>query len=104
MCDWMDAMNHFEYLRELSDDIISDDDKQRAYKGKGGIDEHCHPFKLYELWESLVKRLASSNKEGSQASLVILPKESTIKEISQESLIASTTKNDVSTVQQCAWH
>ncbi len=48
-------MNHFEYLQETSDDILTNDDKQRAYKGRGGIDERCYPFDLRdETWEALV--------------------------------------------------
>jgi hypothetical protein len=30
MCDWQNAMNHFEYLWETSDDVLTDDDKQYA--------------------------------------------------------------------------
>jgi hypothetical protein len=55
-------MNHFEYLWKTSDDILADDDKQHAYKGRGGINEHCYPFDLREeTWGALVKSLASSS-------------------------------------------
>ena len=63
----MNDMNHFEYLHELSsDDNITNDEKQRAYKRKGGIDMCCHPFVLDESWESLVKCLASSSEDSNQ--------------------------------------
>jgi hypothetical protein len=66
-------MNHFEYLRETSDDILSNDDKQRAYKGRGGIDEHCYPFDLRdEMWGGLVKRLVPSSEGSHQASSLLL--------------------------------
>ncbi len=66
-------MNHFEYLQVTSDDILIDDDKQRAYKGRGGIDERCYPFDLRdETWEALVKRLASSSEGSHQASSLLL--------------------------------
>jgi hypothetical protein len=97
-------MNHFEYLRETSDDVLTNDDKQRAYKGRGGIDMHCHPFDLRELWEALLKRLASSSEDSNQASSLLLTKKSTSKEISKDAPIASITKKDISTVQACAWH
>jgi len=42
--EWQNAMNHFEYLWETS--VHTNDDKQRTYKGRGGIDEHCYPFDL----------------------------------------------------------
>jgi hypothetical protein len=67
-------MNHFEYLWETSDDVLTDDDEQRAYKGRGGIDMHCHPFDLCEPWEDLVKRLASSSEDSNQASSLLLTK------------------------------
>jgi hypothetical protein len=52
-CDWQNVMNHFEYLQETSDDILTNDDKQHSYKGRGGIDEHCYPFDLRdETWEA----------------------------------------------------
>jgi hypothetical protein len=54
-CDWQNAMNHFEYLQETSDDVLTNGDKQRAYKGRGGIDMHCHPFDLCELWADFSK-------------------------------------------------
>ncbi len=74
-CDWQNAMNHFEYLWETSDDILTNDDKQRTYKGRGGIDEHCYPFDLRdETWGALVKRLASSNEGSHQASSLLLTK------------------------------
>ena len=62
-CDWTNAMNHFEYLRETSDDVLTDDDKHRAYKGRGGIYMHCHPFDLHEPWEDILKRLPSSSED-----------------------------------------
>jgi hypothetical protein len=80
--DWQNAMNHFEYLRETSDDVLTDDDKQRAYKGRGGIDMRCHPFDLREPWEDLVKRLASSSEDSNQASSLLFTEKSTSKEIS----------------------
>ena len=67
-------MNHFEYLWETSDDVLTGDDKQRAYKGRGGIDMRCHPFDLRELWEDLVKRLVSSSEDSNQASSLLLTK------------------------------
>jgi hypothetical protein len=74
-CDWQNAMNHFEYLQETSGDILTDDDRQRTYKGRGGIDEHCFPFALRdEMWEALVKRLASSSEGSHQASSLPLTK------------------------------
>ena len=94
-CDWTNAMNHFEYLRETSDDVLTDDDKHRAYKGRGGIYMRCHPFDLHEPWEDILKRLPSSSEDF---------KKSTSKEISKDSLIASITKNDISTVQVFACH
>jgi hypothetical protein len=98
-------MNHIEYLQETSDDILTDDDKQRTYKGRGGIDEHCYPFDLRdETWEALVKRLASSSEGSHQASSLLLTKKSTSKEIDKDTPITSITKSDISTVQACAWH
>ncbi len=92
-CDWQNAMNHFEYLQETSDDILTDDDKQRAYKGRGGIDDHCYLFDLCdETQEALVKRLASSSEGSHQASSLLLTKKSTSKEITKDTLIASITK------------
>jgi hypothetical protein len=68
-CEWQNAINHFEYLQETSDDIPTNDDKQRTYKGRGGIDEHCYPFDLRdEPWEALVKCLASLSEGSNQAS------------------------------------
>jgi hypothetical protein len=68
-------MNHFEYLQETSDDFVTNDDKQRAYKGRGGIDECCYPFDLHdEPWEALVKHLASSSEGSHQASSLLLTK------------------------------
>jgi hypothetical protein len=68
-------MNHFEYLRETSDDVLTNDDKQRAYKGRGGIDERCYPFDLCdEPWEALVKCLGSSSEGSNQASSLLLTK------------------------------
>jgi hypothetical protein len=61
-------MNHFEYLWETSDDVLTNVDKQRTYKGRGGIDMHCYPFDLRESWEDLVKYLASSSEDSNQAS------------------------------------
>jgi hypothetical protein len=73
-------MNHFEYLWETSDNILTDDDKQRKYKGRGGIDENCYPFDLRdEPWEALVKRLASSIEGSNQASSLLLTKKTTSK-------------------------
>jgi hypothetical protein len=98
-------MNHFEYLWETSDDILTDDNKQHAYKGRGGIDMQCHPFDLCdELREALVKCLASSSEGSNEASSLLLTKKSTSKEIAKDTLIASITKSDISTVQACAWH
>jgi hypothetical protein len=75
-------MNHFEYLWETSDDILTDDDKQRAYKGRGGIDKHCYPFDLHdETWGALVKRLASLSEGSHQASSLLLTKKSTSKKL-----------------------
>ncbi len=74
-CDWQHAMNHFEYLWETSDDILTNDDKQRAYKRRGGIDERCYPLDLRdEMWGALVKRLASSSEGSHQASSLLLTK------------------------------
>jgi hypothetical protein len=67
-------MNHFEYLWETSDDVLTNDDKQCAYKGRGGIDLHCHPFDLREPWEDLVKHLASSSEDSNQTSSLLLTK------------------------------
>jgi hypothetical protein len=67
-------MNHFDYLWETSDDILTDDDKQHTYKGRGGIDERCYPFDLCEPWGALVKRLASSSEGSHQASSLLLTK------------------------------
>ncbi len=86
-CDWTNAMNHFEYLWKTSEDVLTDDDKQHAYKGRGGIDMRCHPFDLRELWEDLVKRLVSSSEDSNQASSLLLTKKSTHKEISKDTLI-----------------
>jgi hypothetical protein len=97
-------MNHFEYLWKTSDDVLTNDDKQHAYKGRGGIDMCCHLFDLREPWEDLVKRQASSSEDSNQESSLLLTKKSTSKEISKDTLIASITKNDISTVQACAWH
>jgi hypothetical protein len=104
-CEWKNAMNHFEFLQETSDDVLTDDDKQRAYKERGGIDEHCYPFDLRdETWEALVKRLASLSEGSLQASSLLLTKKSTSKEIAKDTPLASITKSDISTVQACAWH
>jgi hypothetical protein len=73
-CGWQNAMNHFEYLWETSDDMLTNDDKQRAYKGKGGINIRCHPFDLRELGGALVKRLAPSSEGSHQASSLLLTK------------------------------
>ena len=98
-------MNHFEYLQETSDDILTNDDKQRAYKGRGGIDEHCYPFDLRdESWGALVKCLGSSSEGSHQASALLLTKKSTSKEIAKDTPIASITKSVISTVQACIWH
>jgi hypothetical protein len=98
-------MNHFEYLWETSDDVLTNDDNQCTYKGRGGIDMHCYPFDLCdEPWEALVKQLASSSEDSNQASSLLLTKKSDSKEISKDTLIASITKSDISTVQACAWH
>jgi hypothetical protein len=105
MCDWTNAMNHFEYLWETSDDVLTNDDKQHTYKGRGGIDMGCYPFDLRDKpWEALVKCLASSNEDNNQASSLLLTKISTSKEISKDTLIASISKNDISTVQAYTWH
>ncbi len=104
-CNWTNAMNHFEYLQETSDDVLTNNDKQHTYKGRGGIDMRCYPFDLHdEPWEALVKRLALSSEDSNQASSLLLTKKATSKEISKDTLIASITKNDISTVQACAWH
>jgi hypothetical protein len=98
-------MNHFEYFWETSDDVLTNNDTQWAYKGRGGIDMHCYSFDLRdEPWEALVKRLASSSEDSNQASSFLFTKITTSKEISRDTLIASITKNDISTVQACAWH
>jgi hypothetical protein len=73
-CDWQNAINHFEYLWETSDDVPTNDDKQRAYKGRGGIDMRCYPFDLREPWEDIVKCLASSSEDSNQASSLLLTK------------------------------
>ncbi len=66
-------MNHFENLWETSDDVLTNDDKQCAYKGRGGINMHCYPFDLCdEPWEALVKHLASSSEDSNQASSLLL--------------------------------
>jgi hypothetical protein len=84
-CEWQNAMNHFEYLRETSDDVLTNDDKQRAYKGSGGIDMRCHPFDLRdETWGALVKCLAPSSECSHQASSLLLTKKSTSKEIAKD--------------------
>jgi hypothetical protein len=68
-------MNHFKYLQKTSDDILTNDDKQCTYKGRGGIDERCYPFDLHdETWEALVKHLASSSEGSHQASSLLLTK------------------------------
>jgi hypothetical protein len=104
-CEWQNAMNNFEYLQETSDDILTNDDKQRAYKGRRGIDVRCYPFDLRdELWEALVKHLALSSEGSNQASSLILTKKSTSKDFARDTPIASITKSDISTVQSCAWH
>jgi hypothetical protein len=98
-------MNQFEYFQETSDDILTNDDKQHAYKGRGGIDERCNPFDLHdEMWEALVKCLASSSEGSHQASSLLFTKKTTSKEIAKDTLIASITKSDISTVQACTWH
>jgi hypothetical protein len=98
-------MNHFEYLQETSDDVLTNDDKQRTYKGRGGIDMRCHPFDLCdETWGALVKCLAPSSEGSRQASSLLLTKKSSSKEIAKDNPIASITKSDISTVQACAWH
>jgi hypothetical protein len=104
-CEWQNAMNHFEYLWETSDDILTDADKQHTYEGRGGIDMHCYPFDLCdEPREALVKCLASSSEGNNEASSLLLTKKSTSKEIAKDTPIASITKSDISTVQACAWH
>jgi hypothetical protein len=104
-CEWQNDMNHFEYLWETSDDVLTNDDKQRTYKGRGGIDMRCHPFDLHdERWGALVKCLASSSEGSHQASSLLLTKKSTSKEIVKDTPIASITKSDISTVQACTWH
>jgi hypothetical protein len=98
-------MNHFEYLWETSDDVLTYDDEQCTYKGRGGIDMRCHPFDLHdETWGALVNRLAPSSEGSHQASLLLLTKKSTSKEIAKDNPIASVTESDISTVQACAWH
>ena len=83
-------MNHFVYFRETSDDILTNDDKQCAYKGRGGIDMRCYPFDLRgESWEALVKCLASLSEGSNQASSLLLTKKSTFKDIAKDTPIAS---------------
>jgi hypothetical protein len=66
---------------------------------------HCYPFDLRdEPWEALVKHLASSSEGSNQASSLLLTKKLTSKEIAKDTLIASITKSDISTVQACEWH
>jgi hypothetical protein len=67
-------MNHFQYLWETSEDNLTNDDKQRTYKGRRGIDMRCYSFDLREPWEDLVKRLASSCEDSNQASSLLLTK------------------------------
>jgi hypothetical protein len=98
-------MNHFEYLQKTSDDILTNDDKQHAYKGRGGIDGRCYPFDLCdETWKALVKCLASSSEGSHQASSLLLTRKSTSKDIPKDTPIASITISDISTVQTCTWH
>jgi hypothetical protein len=66
-------MNHFEYLRETS--VHTNDDKQRTYKERGGIDMRFYPFDLRdETWGELVKHLAQSSEGSHQASSLLLTK------------------------------
>jgi hypothetical protein len=96
-------MNHFEYLWETS--VYTDGDKQRSYKGRGGIDMRCHPFDLRdETWGALVKPLAQSSEGSHQASSLLLTKKSTSKDIAKDNPIASISKSDIGTVQACEWH
>jgi hypothetical protein len=59
MCDWKNNFNHFVNLKEILEGLYTNDQKQSAYKGRGGTNsDHCHPFQA-DLWESLLKNLLS---------------------------------------------
>jgi hypothetical protein len=64
MCDWENNFNHFLNLRKILEGFYSDDQKQSAYKGRGGgNDYHCHSFQA-DSWESLLKRFLSTNDDS----------------------------------------
>ncbi len=45
MCDWENYFHHFVNLQEIMEGFYTDDQKQSAYKRRGGTnDYHCHPF------------------------------------------------------------
>ncbi len=64
MCDWENNFNHFVNLQEIPKGFYTDDQKQSAYKGRGGTnDGHCHPLQL-DLWEYLLKIHFSTNDDS----------------------------------------
>jgi hypothetical protein len=64
MCDWENNFNHFVNLQEILEGFYTDDQKQSAYKGRGGTnDDCCHPLQP-DLWEYLLKNHLSTNDDS----------------------------------------
>ncbi len=64
MCDWENNFNHCIHLQEIAEGIFTDDQKQSAYKGRGGTnDDRCHPLQP-DSWEYLLKNHLSTNYDS----------------------------------------
>ncbi len=64
MCDWENNFNHFVNFQEVLEGFYTDDQKQSAYKEKGGTnDDRCHPLKP-DSWEYLLKNHLSTNDDS----------------------------------------
>ncbi len=40
MCDWENKFNHFVNFQEILEEFYIDDQKQSAYKGRGGTNDY----------------------------------------------------------------
>jgi hypothetical protein len=64
MCDWENNFNHFVNLHKTPEGFYTDDQKQSAYKGRGGKnDDLCHPLQP-DSWEYLLKNYLSTNDDS----------------------------------------
>jgi hypothetical protein len=61
MCHWTQySFVHFIYLQDVTEEI-SDEDKKRAYKGRGGTqDIGWHPLKV-DPWRNFLEEAALDN-------------------------------------------